>query len=68
MSYVNKPVDYIRNIAKEYSEWYKSSGKQEAQEAGQFWGSVLQNRRYSKSGEQLPITREARRINRDKKK
>lgn len=41
---------YIENVAKEYAEW-NESGKEQS-EAGQFWGAVLQGRRYDKKGKQ----------------
>jgi hypothetical protein len=60
MSYVKNPVKYIGNIVKEYKEWNKTMGgpttagkKQQAAEAGQFWGAVLQGRRYNTSGKQV---------------
>jgi hypothetical protein len=41
---------YIQNVAKEYAEWNESGRTQS--EAGQFWGAVLQGRRYDKKGKQ----------------
>jgi hypothetical protein len=41
---------YIENAAKEYAEWNESGRKDS--EAGQFWGAVLQARRYDKKGKQ----------------
>ncbi len=41
---------YIQNVAKEYAEWNESGRTQS--EAGQFWGAVLQGRRYDKKGRQ----------------
>lgn len=41
---------YIQNVAKEYAEWNESGRTQS--EAGQFWGAVLQGRRYNKKGQQ----------------
>jgi hypothetical protein len=70
VSYVNNPVKYFGNIVKEYKDWDKTMGgpstagkKQQAQEAGQFWGAVLQGRRYDKSGTQItPPTRNVGKI------
>ena len=60
MSYVNNPINYIGNIVKEYKQWNNTMGgptrageKQQAAEAGQFWGAVLQGRRYSEGGKQI---------------
>lgn len=60
MSYVNNPVKYIGNIVKEYKDWNKTMGgpstagkKQQAAEAGQFWGAALQGRRYDVNGKQI---------------
>jgi len=39
---------YIQNAAKEYAQW-NESGRADA-EAGQFWGALLQGRRYNKKG------------------
>lgn len=41
---------YIQNAAKEYAEWNESG--RTSSEAGQFWGAVLQGRRYNKKGKQ----------------
>jgi hypothetical protein len=41
---------YIQNVAKEYAQW-NESGRTDS-EAGQFWGAVLQGRRYDKKGKQ----------------
>jgi hypothetical protein len=41
---------YIQNVAKEYAQW-NESGRTDS-EAGQFWGAVLQGRRYNKKGKQ----------------
>ena len=41
---------YIQNVAKEYAQWNESGRTQS--EAGQFWGAVLQGRRYDKKGKQ----------------
>ena len=41
---------YIQNVAKEYAQWNESGRTQS--EAGQFWGAVLQGRRYNKKGQQ----------------
>lgn len=41
---------YIENVAKEYAEWNENGRTQS--EAGQFWGAVLQGRRYDKKGKQ----------------
>jgi hypothetical protein len=41
---------YIQNVAKEYAQW-NESGRTDS-EAGQFWGAVLQARRYDKKGKQ----------------
>ena len=60
MRYVNNPIKQIGNIVKEYKDWNKTMGgptrageKQQAQEAGQFWGAVLQGRRYNEGGKQI---------------
>jgi len=42
---------YIENAAKEYAEW-NERGRTDA-EAGQFWGALLQGRRYNKKGRQI---------------
>lgn len=58
MSYVRTPINYVKNVAKEYADWYKSSGKDEAKQAGQAWGALLQGRRYDESGKQIkPLRR-----------
>ncbi len=41
---------YIENAAKEYAEW-NERGRTDS-EAGQFWGAVLQGRRYDQKGRQ----------------
>lgn len=41
---------YIQNVAKEYAQW-NETGRTKS-EAGQFWGAVLQARRYNKKGQQ----------------
>jgi hypothetical protein len=54
MSYVNNPVKYISNIVKEYKQWNNAVGrKDEAAQAGQFWGAALQGRRYDAKGKQI---------------
>ena len=60
MSYVNNPAKYVANIVKEYKEWNNTMGgpsrtgkKQQAAEAGQFWGAALQGRRYNSKGKQV---------------
>jgi hypothetical protein len=54
MSYVNNPVKYISNIVKEYKQWNNAVGrKDEAAQAGQFWGATLQGRRYDAKGKQI---------------
>ena len=45
-----RTADYLQNIGKEYSEWKKSNPSGPGPEAGQFWGAVLQGRRYDKRG------------------
>lgn len=39
---------YIQNAAKEYAEW-NEGGRTDAA-GGQFWGALLQGRRYNKKG------------------
>jgi len=41
---------YIQNAAKEYAQW--NEGGRTDEEAGQFWGAILQGRRYNKKGNQ----------------
>lgn len=41
---------YIQNAAKEYAEW--NEGGRTDSDAGQFWGAILQGRRYGKGGKQ----------------
>ncbi len=54
MSYVNNPIKYIGNIVKEYKQWNNAVGrKDEAAQAGQFWGAALQGRRYDAKGKQI---------------
>jgi hypothetical protein len=54
MSYVNNPVKYINNIVKEWKQWNNAVGrKQEAAEAGQFWGAVVKGRSYDAKGKQI---------------
>lgn len=42
---------YVENAAKEYAQWNESGRTNE--EAGQFWGAMLQGRRYDKKGKQI---------------
>ena len=43
--------NYFGNVAKAYSKWYNAPGDgKNSKEAGQFWGSVLQNRTYDSKG------------------
>jgi len=49
---VKRTADYLQNIGKEYSEWKSSNPDGPGPEAGQFWGAVLQGRRYNKKGKQ----------------
>jgi hypothetical protein len=42
---------YIENAAKEYAEW--NEGGRTDEEGGQFWGAILQGRRYNKRGKQV---------------
>ena len=44
--------DYLQNITKEYKQWKRSNPSGPGPEAGQFWGAVLQGRRYDKRGRQ----------------
>lgn len=45
--------NYVGNAFKEYSEWYNAPGNgKHTKEAGQFWGAVLQGRRYDVNGNQ----------------
>ncbi len=58
MSYVKKPNDYFKNLVKEYTEWRKAQPKSKdgkaMPEAGQFYGALLQGRRYDdKTGKQI---------------
>ena len=50
MSYVRKPIEYFSNLTKEYAEWRKAQPKSKdgkaMPEAGQFYGALLQGRRY----------------------
>jgi len=48
-----KKDDYLQNIVKEYKQWKRSNPSGPGPEAGQFWGAVLQGRRYNKKGEQI---------------
>jgi hypothetical protein len=58
MSYVRKPAEYFSNLTKEYTEWRKAQPKSKdgkaMPEAGQFYGALLQGRRYDdKTGKQI---------------
>ncbi len=56
MSYIKKPNDYFKNLVKEYAEWRKAQPKSKdgkaMPEAGQFYGALLQGRRYTPEGKQ----------------
>jgi hypothetical protein len=56
MSYVQKPAEYFNNLMKEYAEWRKAQPKSKdgkaMPEAGQFYGALLQGRRYTPEGKQ----------------
>jgi hypothetical protein len=41
---------YIENAAKEYAEWNERGRTDD--EGGQFWGAILQGRRYNQKGKQ----------------
>ena len=47
---IKRAEDYLQNVAKEYGQWKKSNPSGPGPEAGQFWGAVLQGRRYNKRG------------------
>ena len=72
MSYVKNPLEYAGNVVKEYGEWRKAQPKSKdgkaMPEAGQFYGALLQGRRYDSSGKQITgaITRKVTRIKKGK--
>ena len=47
---IKRAEDYLQNVAKEYGQWKRSNPSGPGPEAGQFWGAVLQGRRYNKKG------------------
>ena len=47
---IRRAEDYLQNVAKEYGQWKRSNPSGPGPEAGQFWGAVLQGRRYNKRG------------------
>jgi len=44
---------YLQNVIKEYKQWQRSNPSGPGPEAGQFWGALLQGRRYNKKGRQI---------------
>jgi hypothetical protein len=51
---VNTVTSYVGNVAKSYSKWDNlKNAPAHNPEAGQFWGAVLQNRRYDSNGKQV---------------
>lgn len=56
-SFLSSVAGYSRNVAKEYKEWRaaqpKSKDGKAMPEAGQFYGAILQGRRYTKKGKQI---------------
>lgn len=48
---VNTFTSYVGNVASSYSKWDNlKNAPAHSPEAGQFWGAVLQNRRYDSNG------------------
>jgi hypothetical protein len=46
--------DYASTVAKSYKKWDKlTNAPARSPEAGQFWGAVLQNRKYNSQGKQI---------------
>lgn len=49
--FVGKMTDYATTVAKSYKKWDRlKNAPAHSPEAGQFWGAVLQNRKYDKNG------------------
>jgi hypothetical protein len=46
-----KTYDYVSTVAKSYKKWDKlTNAPARTPESGQFWGAVLQNRKYDSQG------------------
>jgi hypothetical protein len=46
MNPLYKPVGYFENVVKEYKQWSKNKPSAGSPEVGQFYGALLQGRRY----------------------
>lgn len=53
-SVFDKVYDYGATVAKSYRKWNNlQNSPARSPEAGQFWGAVLQNRKYNSKGQQM---------------
>jgi hypothetical protein len=51
---LGKVSDYATTVAKSYQKWNNlKNAPAQNPEAGQFWGAVLQNRKYNSKGQQM---------------
>lgn len=55
---IGKISDYASTISKSYKKWDKlTNAPARTPESGQFWGAVLQNRKYDKNGKIIGKTK-----------
>jgi hypothetical protein len=53
-SIFDKVYDYGATVTKSYRKWNNlQNSPAQSPEAGQFWGAVLQNRKYNSKGKQM---------------
>ena len=58
---LGKMADYATTVAKSYKKWDSvKTHPARSPEAGQFWGAVLQNRKYDKNGKSIGMMRKSK--------